>query len=46
MILQRKLTYVAGRGGDANKGLGACLRTIEPIQHVFVGFFIACIKVV
>jgi hypothetical protein len=35
MILQRKLTYVAGRGGDANKGLGACLgaclRTIEPI---------------
>ena len=31
MILQRNITYVKGCGGDANKGLGAYLRTIDPI---------------
>jgi hypothetical protein len=30
MKLNQRLIYITGRGGDANKGLGAYLKTIDP----------------
>ena len=30
MISEQQIIYITGRGGDANKGLGAYLKTIDP----------------
>ena len=30
MITDKRIIYITGRGGDANKGLGAYLKTIDP----------------
>jgi len=30
MITDQRIIYITGRGGDANKGLGAYLKTIDP----------------
>ena len=30
MVSYRRIIYITGRGGDANKGLGGYLKTIEP----------------
>ena len=30
MTTEQQIIYITGRGGDANKGLGAYLKTIAP----------------